>query len=809
MKPSSRLPFDHRPRILIVDDERQNRQLLEVMLQPEGFLITTAASGEEALARVAEEAPDLILLDVMMPGMDGYQVAGQLKGNLTTKNIPVIMVTALGDRNAKMLGLKAGAEEFLSKPVDRAELVVRVRNLSRLKASGDDRYDQMIEGEVGSRTDALLLRTKTLEQQAAVLTEQAALLDLAPAAIVVRDMQGRILFWSRGAEAMYGWPSEGALGRNAHDLLRTEYATSLEEAEATLLRQGRWEGEAIQRRRDGTRVAVASRWALQRGPDDAPIRMLTIDNDVTARRLADAERRLLTDRLSLATAVAKVGVWEWNRVGNSLTWDATMFDIYGFPPVVPMPYAKWSAAVHPEDLPAVEAIRRRAMFDKGDASAEFRIGLPDGSVRNIAGVERVVVDERGIVSRIIGVNIDVTERKEAEKALAQTRSDEMRFKDDFLSHVSHELRSPLTAIKQFTSILLGGSAGELNGEQREYQQIVLRNIRQLQAMIDDLLEVTSLETGKLTVEPASVSVANAVSDTVNTLQGSARAKGITLSFDLAPDLPSAYADPIRLRQILIILLDNAVKFTPEGGAVTLQAGRWRQDPRFLLFEVADTGCGISQEMTERIFERLYQVSERIEASRKGLGLDLYICKELVARQGGDIWVTRGLQQGTTFSFTLPVCSLNGSIAPLLKNDEWPAESVALVITETCLPGGWPSKESQEGWSREVRTLLQRCSFPDLDVLVPTRNFDTQGERFVLVAFANDAGASVLASRIRGQFQRLLPQGPCGITLSVSYRMVPPVPRDVDASAEVIVTRMATRLEAAIESHLFPAVVHHE
>ena len=803
MKPTSRLPFDHRPRILIVDDERQNRQLLEVMLQPEGFLITTAASGEEALARVAEEAPDLILLDVMMPGMDGYQVAGRLKGNLATKNIPVIMVTALDNRTARMLGLSAGADEFLSKPVDRAELVVRVRNLSRLKASGDDRYDQMIEGEVGSRTDALLLRTKTLEEQAAVLTEQAALLDLAPDAIVVRDMQGHILFWSRGAEEMYGWPSEEALGRSAHDLLQTEYATSLEEAEATLLRRGRWEGEAIHHTRDGTRMAVASRWALQRGPDDAPIRMLTIDNDITGRRLADAERRLLTERLSLATAVAKVGVWEWDRASNSLTWDATMFDIYGLPPVVPMPYARWSAAVHPEDLPAVEAIRRRAMFEKGEAMAEFRIGRPDGSVRNIAAVERVVVNERGKASRIIGVNIDVTERKEAEKALAQTRSDEMRFKDDFLSHVSHELRSPLTAIKQFTSILLGGSAGELNAEQREYQEIVLRNIRQLQSMIDDLLEVTSLETGKLTVEPAGVSVANAVSDTFNTLQGSARAKGITLSFDLPPDLPSAYADPTRLRQILIILLDNAVKFTPEGGAVTLQVGLWRQDPRFLLFEVADTGCGISQEMTERIFERLYQVSERIKTSRKGLGLGLYICKQLVARHGGDIWVTRGPQQGTTFSFTLPVCSLTSSIAPLLKNDEWPAESVALVIAETCLPGGWPSKESQEQWSREVRSLLQRSLMSDLDVLLPTRSFDAQGERFFLAAFANDAGASVLAGRIRGQFERLLPRGPPGLTLSVSYRVLPPLPRDGDASADLIVTRMATRLEAAIESHLFP------
>jgi signal transduction histidine kinase/DNA-binding response OmpR family regulator len=123
--------------VLIVDDERHNRELLEVMLKPEGFLLLSASSGEEALALVARQPPDLILLDVMMPGMNGYEVAGKIKGDPATKNIPVVMLTALDDRNARMLGLSAGAEDFLTKPVDRAELSVRVRNLLRVKAYGD------------------------------------------------------------------------------------------------------------------------------------------------------------------------------------------------------------------------------------------------------------------------------------------------------------------------------------------------------------------------------------------------------------------------------------------------------------------------------------------------------------------------------------------------------------------------------------------------------------------------------------------------------------------------------------------------
>jgi PAS domain S-box-containing protein len=300
---------------------------------------------------------------------------------------------------------------------------------------------------------------------------------------------------------------------------------------------------------------------------------------------------------------------------------------------------------------------------------------------------------RDAYDEIIGyllIGTDNTARKHAEgerikleDALEQLRKDQMRFKDEFLSHVSHELRSPLTAIKQFTTILLGGLAGELNKEQREYQQIVLKNIRQLQSMIDDLLEVTRLETGKLTVEPERVSVMIAVTDTFNTLKGSARAKGVTLSYDLAPNLPSVHADPTRLRQILIILLDNAIKFTPEGGSVTIKANVLQQDTRLLLLEVSDTGVGIDPQITENIFERLYQVSERTEGSRKGLGLGLYICKELVMRQGGTIWAKRRPQKGSTFSFTLPIFSLtNSSVKSTPKYLEEIIESPTIPLAVT-------------------------------------------------------------------------------------------------------------------------------
>ena len=154
--------------ILIVDDDPQNRKLLETLLRSEGYLTINATNGEEALAAVAQHSPDLILLDIMMPGMDGYQVAKILKGNLVSAHIPIVMVTAQIDRNARLAGLNAGAEEFLTKPIDQAELWLRVRNLLRLKAFGDSLKDHgaILEQQVQART-ADLHRLRTAMDSAA------------------------------------------------------------------------------------------------------------------------------------------------------------------------------------------------------------------------------------------------------------------------------------------------------------------------------------------------------------------------------------------------------------------------------------------------------------------------------------------------------------------------------------------------------------------------------------------------------------------------------------------------------------------
>jgi PAS domain S-box-containing protein len=273
-------------RILIVDDERQNRQLLEVMLAAEGFLIQTAGSGEEALSLAIARPPDLILLDIMMPHMDGYEVAARIKANTATRNIPIVMVTALADRDARIRGLSAGAEDFLTKPVDRAELCVRVRNLLRLKAYGDyhDRYSQLLEGEVGSRT-ADLVESERLYRST---------FDTAPVGIVHVALDGRWLRVNQRICDLLGHGREDLVGPDIQALLQLESGKG--ETEALLrMAAGTLDRHVIDekryRRQDGNFMWARVNVSVHRDMDGRPQHFIAVIEDITERRMLEAQVR--------------------------------------------------------------------------------------------------------------------------------------------------------------------------------------------------------------------------------------------------------------------------------------------------------------------------------------------------------------------------------------------------------------------------------------------------------------------------------------------------------------------------------------
>jgi signal transduction histidine kinase len=381
------------------------------------------------------------------------------------------------------------------------------------------------------------------------------------------------------------------------------------------------------------------------------------------------------------------------------------------------------------------------------------------------------------------------------------RTNQMQFKDEFLSHVSHELRSPLTAVRQFVTILLDGLAGELNPEQRQYLEIVLRNVKQLHSMINDLFEVSGVQAGKLKIEPQCTSVSDAVGYTVNTLQGAAAAKGIVLSSDIERTLPSVCADPARLRQILVILVDNAIKFTPANGAVKIQVRILEEDPDCLLLEVADSGCGIDPDMTERIFERLFQASDPDSAEHNGLGLGLYICKDLVTRQGGKIWARSAPGQGSVFSVTFPIFSLPKLLAPAFTEERQTERPITLVVTEIGSQTGWLSNEVRAEQCRGIRDLLRGCLYSDLDVLLPKMDSAGPAEVFFIVAITDGIGGAAICNRIRKQLDSSERLQQAGLTHSASYRSLEAIKRNPTESKDRFLERVTTDIQELMKDEI--------
>ena len=398
------------------------------------------------------------------------------------------------------------------------------------------------------------------------------------------------------------------------------------------------------------------------------------------------------------------------------------------------------------------------------------------------------------------------ERQRMKSETDLIRAQQMQFKDEFLSHVSHELRSPLTAIHQFVSILHDGLAGALVSEQHRYLEIVLRNVKQLDSMINDLLDVTRVQSGKLIMEPQYASASDAIVYVINTLQEAAKSKGISLDSDIARGLPMVCADPTRIRQILVVLVDNAIKFTPVGGVVKVKARTCDDDSKLVVLEVSDTGCGISPNLTERIFERLFQAPGPACAGRKGLGLGLYICKELVTLQGGDIWAKSVLGQGTDFSFTLPVFSLPRLIAPALLQEGGGSRSISLVITELGSRTGWLSDDVRTQYCDRVRDLLRRCLYSDLDVLLPKMGSAGAAELFFIVAVTDAVGSEAILKRIREQCNASTGALQVGLTLATSYRSLQAMERNAIESVDSFLEKASTGIQAMINEEISSRMV---
>jgi signal transduction histidine kinase len=345
------------------------------------------------------------------------------------------------------------------------------------------------------------------------------------------------------------------------------------------------------------------------------------------------------------------------------------------------------------------------------------------------------------------------ERQGLLRALEITQKQQLEFKNQFLSHVSHELRTPLTCIHQYVTLLLDGLAGAMAPEQTDHLKTVLKSVNQLHAMIRDLLEATRAESGKMRVEPRCIALGELVQQTVAMLRPTAEGKKIGLEIGMDQRLPLVYADPDRVLEVLINLVDNAIKFTPAEGSVMVQANMVEADPAYVYISVTDTGRGIGPEAKALIFERLYQDPDSVDNNRSGLGLGLFICREIVRLHEGRIWLSSELGQGSTFTFTLPVYSLAKLLAPAITHQDRLRPAFVLVRVEL-KPLSNPPRGNWKETRQQCLEVLRRCVYLDKDLVLPPMGTSGAAETFFVVASTDLERSGVMTTRIREQLERV-------------------------------------------------------
>jgi PAS domain S-box-containing protein len=436
---------------------------------------------------------------------------------------------------------------------------------------------------------------------------------------------------------------------------------------ASLARTGRASSIYRVRKKDGAYVWLHDQVGTHpNDPQQAIGSMMDISQRISVeeeleRARAAAEQALATARnrmhmLEMAEQLAHFGHWQANLVTGELSWSDEMYRIHGFSPhsgMVPPDMQTLLDQHYIYDKEQVAGIVDKAMSERSVIKTELQLRRADGARRWLMSFTKPQIDEHGNIIGSFGVSQDITERKEIEAALVQAREEALaasRVKSQFLANMSHEIRTPLNGVLGMTELLLDTP---LTDDQRELLEMVRTSGRSLYELIEDVLDISKIEAGKIELQAVPFSLRDVVQDAARMVAVRAYEKGLELVVDVAPDAPGrVIGDPVRFRQILTNLLANAVKFTPRG-EIELDVGRGPEGG--VAIRVRDTGIGIPSDRREAIFEAFIQADSSTTREYGGTGLGLAICRELVERMGGRIWVEQAAGGGSVFhvSVALP------------------------------------------------------------------------------------------------------------------------------------------------------------
>ena len=463
----------------------------------------------------------------------------------------------------------------------------------------------------------------------------------------------------------------------------------------------------------------------------------------------DERVRQRTAELARAQEVAGVGSWEWDEARNGMTWSDQMFDIFGLDAAECLPsYERYLASVHPEDRSRTIEWMNVVLTTQTRSSLDIRIVRPSGEERAVRGYADVVLNAAGDVTSVVGTSQDVTESvrvdEELRKAKVAAEAASMA-KSEFLATMSHEIRTPMNGVIGAVGLLLDGG---LTPRQRELAGIAHSSAHSLLDIINEILDLSKIEAGKVVIERAPFDALATVEDVVRMFAWRADEKRLDLVLRYAPDAGRRFVgDACRIRQVLVNLVGNAIKFCDRGHVLVSieEEGSTRgQAMTMLRVTVEDTGIGIAPEAVGRLFERFMQADASTTRRFGGTGLGLAICSRLVRLMGGEIGVNSRVGEGSTFWFTLPLAA-DASAARVPRAEDM--STTRVLIVDDCAANCRVMGEQMLSWS--VRNSAAASGH---EALVALRAASAAGDPYHVVVLDEtlpDTGGVGLARAING------------------------------------------------------------
>ncbi|MEX0818426.1 MAG: response regulator [Pirellulaceae bacterium] len=634
--------------ILLVEGKPDHAKLIERHLVRAGgkaIDVVVRDCLSAALVRLGVGGVDAVLVNLRLSDADGFEAVSQLAAK--APRTPVIVLSSRDETDLVLGAIRAGAQDFLCKTKLSGELMLRSVRMAaeRVKAAPRtrDTDDALVESE--ARIHAII----------------NAALDC----IITMDSNGKIVEFNPAAEKTFGYKSQEVIGKDMGELfmppdVRERQRRSFQKFQSS--GTGSMMGQRVDVpafRKDGTEfiAEMATQGVIQDGESVFTVFL----RDITDRKLAEEQRdefeeMLQRERDLLLTLIDNLPdyIFAKDAQGQYTTVNKTLLRDLGAPSrddiIGKNDYDFW-----PQELADDYRTGDREVLSSGELllNREEEAIDHEGNKRWLLTTKAPLRDRHGKVEGLVGICRDITDRKRAEVELQQAKEaaeSANRAKSDFLANMSHEIRTPMNGIIGMTELLL---STQLSGEQNDYLSMVKDSADALLRLLNDILDFSKIEAGKLELDATNFGLRDCVGKTGQTLGVRAADKGIELHCRIDPALPdNLIGDAGRLRQIIVNLAGNAIKFTEEGEVVIDVTEDTRDGERVCLhFSVKDTGIGIAPEQQRVVFDAFQQADSSITRKFGGTGLGLAISSQLVEMMGGRIWLESEAGQGTTFHFT--------------------------------------------------------------------------------------------------------------------------------------------------------------